>query len=158
VDEDAVSNAAADGGGAELSPLLATHGQPGADEEMMSLTVLHDGGAVIVAVTGEIDLATAASLRDALTAELAAGPDVLIVDLDGVEFFTSVGLTTLALTQRAAQERGVALRVIATSRATLRPLRITGMADDLALYGSRADALAERPLQVAGALPADLTN
>jgi anti-sigma B factor antagonist len=154
VDDDTVS----DEGGVELSPLLATHVQQGMDEDMMSLTVLHDGGTVIVAVTGEIDLATAASLRDALTAELAAGPDVLIVDLDGVEFFTSVGLTTLALTQRAAKERGVALRVIATSRATLRPLQITGMADDLALYASRADALADQPLRAEGAVPADPAN
>jgi anti-sigma B factor antagonist len=153
VDEDAVS----DGGGVEVSPLLAAHVQQGMDEEMMSLTVLHDGGTVVVAVTGEIDLATAGSLRDALSAELAAGPDVLIVDLDGVEFFTSVGLTTLALTQRSAEERGVALRVIATSRATLRPLQITGMADDLALYASRADAIADQPLRVAGA-PADPAN
>ena len=154
MDEDAVS----DGGGVELNPLLAARVQQDTDEEMMSLTVLHDGGAVIVAVTGEIDLATAAGLRDALSAELAAGPDVLIVDLDGVEFFTSVGLTTLALTQRSAEERGVALRVIATSRATLRPLQITGMADDLALYASRADAIADQPLRVAGALPADPAN
>jgi anti-sigma B factor antagonist len=154
VDEDAVS----DGGGVELNPLLAAHVQQDTDEEMMSLTVLHDGGVVIVAVTGEIDLATAAGLRDALSAELAAGPDVLIIDLDGVEFFTSVGLTTLALTQRSAQERGVTLRVIATSRATLRPLQITGMADDLALYASRADAIADQPLRVARALPADPAN
>jgi anti-anti-sigma factor len=151
VNEDAVS----EDGGVELNPLLAAHVQQDTDEEMMSLTVLHDGRAAIVAVTGEIDLATAATLRDALSAELAAGPDVLIVDLDGVEFFTSVGLTTLALTQRSAEERGVALRVIATSRATLRPLQITGMAEDLALYASRADAIADQPLRVAGALPAD---
>lgn len=108
----------------------------------MTLDVLDAGEAVVVAVGGEIDLVTAARLEQALASAVAARPRVLVVDLDGVEFFTSVGLTALALVQRAAAERHIELRVVATGRATLRPLEITGMLDDLALYPSRAEALA----------------
>ncbi|NMH99501.1 STAS domain-containing protein [Pseudonocardia acidicola] len=107
----------------------------------MTLVVGREGDAVVVVVGGEIDLVTGARLGDTLTAELTAGPKVLVVDLEQVRFFTSVGLTALALAQRMAQERGVDLRVVATTRTTLRPLQITGMVDDLAIYPSRTDAL-----------------
>lgn len=125
-----------------LNPLLGAPVADRAADEVMALTVRRRGNAITVLVGGEIDLVTAARLTDALTAAVAAGPEVLVVDLDQVEFFTSMGLTALALAQRAAREQGVDLRVVATTRATLRPLQITGMADDLALYPSLGDALA----------------
>lgn len=121
---------------------------PRADEvpaELLTLSVERFGGAVAVIVGGEIDLATAAPLNEVLTREIAACPEVLVVDLDAVRFFTTVGLTAVALAQRAAQENRIDFRVVATNRATLRPLQITGMADDLALYPSRTEALAGYP-------------
>lgn len=126
----------------DVSPILEAPDAHGDPADLMSLTVERYAGAIAVVVGGEIDLSTAARLNEVLTAQIGAGPEVLVVDLDEVLFFTTVGLTAVALAQRAAQERGVDYRVVATTRATLRPLQITGMADDLALYPSRAAALA----------------
>jgi anti-anti-sigma factor len=98
-----------------------------------------------VRVAGEVDLGTAARLRTILADELAAKPSTLVIDLDQVSFFTSLGLTALALAQRDAQERNIDLRVVATTRATLRPMQITGMIDDLAVYDSYAEAVASVP-------------
>ena len=54
---------------------------------------------------------TSAPRRTILADELAAEPsDTLVVDLDQVSFFTSLGLTALALAQRDARERGIDLR------------------------------------------------
>ncbi|MBV8993981.1 MAG: STAS domain-containing protein, partial [Pseudonocardiales bacterium] len=85
-------------------------------------------------------------------------PELMVVDLEGVGFLGSMGLTALALTERVAREQGVELRVVATSHATLRPLEITGMATDLAVYASRAEALAGCFGSGPDALPAPRTS
>lgn len=110
--------------------------------KLLSLEVQRGGETVTVVVCGEVDVLTADRLNALLTAELSREPAVLVVDLSGVRFLGSTGLTTLALTQRAAQERDVDLRVVANSRATLRPLHITGMRESLAIYASHTEALA----------------
>lgn len=96
----------------------------------------------MVVVAGEIDMLTAERVRETLIAQLSPRPEMMVVDMEGVCFLGSMGLTALALTARMAREQGVELRVVATSRATLRPLEITGMAAELAVYASREQALA----------------
>lgn len=109
----------------------------------IAVDVLHEGGAVVVVVSGEVDLLTANELLDALLDQVDRKHGRLIVDLDDVQFLSSSGLSALALTDRAARENSVDLRVVATSRVTLRPLQITGMTEQLAVFASRADAMAE---------------
>ena len=127
-------------GTAEINPLLRA-GPDG--DNAMTVRVEHLGRTTVVAIAGEIDLVTAAGLDETLQAELEAEPAVLVLDLTGVDFFTSVGLTAVALAQRGAEERGIALRVVADSRRVLRPLQITGMDRTLALHPSRAAALGD---------------
>lgn len=127
-------------GTAEINHLL----RPGSDvEDALTVRVEHLDRTTVVTIAGEIDLVTAAGLDEALLAELEAQPAVLVLDLTGVDFFTSVGLTAVALAQRGAEDRGVALRVVADSRRVLRPLQITGMDRTLALYPSRTAALGD---------------
>jgi anti-sigma B factor antagonist len=56
----------------------------------------------------------------------ACPPGSLVIDLTGIRFFFGVGLTLLIDAQRRC-ERQVALRVVATHRSVLLPLRITGV-------------------------------
>jgi anti-sigma B factor antagonist len=105
-------------------------------------------------VAGEIDIVTAARMHETLVAQLSPRPELMVIDLEGVGFLGSMGLTALALTERLACEQGVELRIVATSRTTLRPLEITGMASDLAVYASREEALAGRFGSGPDALPA----
>jgi anti-sigma B factor antagonist len=114
---------------------------PAADE-LLSIKPYRCGAVVVAVVAGEVDMLTAAQMQETLIAELTPPPEMMVIDLEGVCFLGSMGLTALALTERAAREQGVELRVVATSRATLRPLEITGMAGDLAVYASREEALA----------------
>ncbi|MGR6965414.1 STAS domain-containing protein [Geodermatophilus sp. URMC 61] len=99
---------------------------------------------VLLTVTGEVDSSTAPSLREVLDTLFTDGVPMLTVDLDGVTFLDSAGLCVLAGAHRRATEDGVVLRVIATSRAVVRPLQITG------LYGLLAVEQAE-PRAGAGA-------
>lgn len=124
---------------------------------LLKLESHHRGTTIVVVVAGEIDLLVADRLRELLTEQVSAHPEVLVIDLEEVQFFGSTGLTTLALIQRTAREEGVDLRVVATSRATLRPLQITGMADEFAIYASRRDALAGCSSDGPDSLPAPRT-
>lgn len=81
-----------------------------------------------ITAAGEIDSSTAGLLRDRLDTVLGAA-DVreIVVDLTPVTFLDSAGLCVLAGAHRRATEHGIALRVVAVSRAVVRPLQITGL-------------------------------
>jgi anti-sigma B factor antagonist len=84
-------------------------------------------GAVTVSVAGEVDTFTAPTLRSALDAELERRPPELVLDLRGVRFLGSAGLTALVKTKKSADARGIALRLIAGTRPVTRPLQVTGL-------------------------------
>jgi anti-sigma B factor antagonist len=80
-------------------------------------------------VTGDVDAVTAPTLRQSLV-ETLAHPDVtdVLLDLSGVTFLDSAGLTALVVADRTARATGRALTVTCgTSRAVRRPLEITGL-------------------------------
>ncbi len=55
--------------------------------------------------------------------------DVPAVDLHGVTFLDSAGLCVLAAAHRRSVRDGIRLRVLASSRAVVRPMQITGLYD-----------------------------
>lgn len=101
--------------------------------DLVSIDVSGSAAGVGLAVTGEVDSSTAASLRAAVDAAFAGGARTLTVDLRGVTFLDSAGLCVLAGAYRRATDEGIALRVLAGARAVVRPLQITGLYDLLAV-------------------------
>ena len=83
----------------------------------------------VVHVTGEVDSTTAPGLRTCILEVLARDDDGAIeVDLRGVTFLDSAGLSALATGHRAAVAAGRELRMrCGTTRAVVRPLQITGL-------------------------------
>jgi anti-sigma B factor antagonist len=102
-------------------------------DDLITLSVVTTDATTRVRTTGEIDSTTAPQLQAELEAQLDAGVSELVVDLDGVTFLDSAGLCTLAAIHRRAATRGVTLRVLASHRAVIRPLQITGLWDLLAV-------------------------
>jgi len=92
-------------------------------------------GTVTVSVAGEVDTFTAPTLRSALDSELERQPPELVLDLRGVRFLGSGGLAVLVQTQVSADARGIALRLIATTRPVIRPLEVTGLLDLFTVTG-----------------------
>ncbi|GHF65492.1 anti-anti-sigma factor [Amycolatopsis bartoniae] len=87
---------------------------------------------VRVTVTGEVDAATAPRLRDALVAaRTGTGLKSLVVDLSGVGFLDSCGLTVLAEAHEACEAAGQRLEVVCATDAVRRPLFVTGLDDVL---------------------------
>ena len=107
--------------------MTATLDPPSGD--LISLSVLSTDSSARVSAAGEIDSTSAPHLQAELDARLDEGVRELIVDLDGVTFLDSAGLCALAAVHRRAQTEGVTLRVLASHRAVIRPLQITGLWD-----------------------------
>jgi anti-sigma B factor antagonist len=79
-----------------------------------------------VAVTGEIDLATADGMGEAVRAHLRSGP--VLLDLAGVTFMDSSGVRVLDALLREVTEEGWDLRVAPTlTEAVVQVLELTGM-------------------------------
>ena len=77
-------------------------------------------------VSGEIDSSSAPLLREQLDTLLDGELSELTIDLGGVTFLDSAGLCVLAAVHRRVGS-DVRLRVLASSRAVIRPLQITGL-------------------------------
>jgi anti-sigma B factor antagonist len=95
--------------------------------DLLSLRVSSTPSSVVVTADGEIDSTSAPELRQRLTEILDDGAAEFTVDLRQVSFLDSAGLCVLAGAHRRAVEQGSRMRLLAASRAVIRPLQITGL-------------------------------
>ncbi|HEX8977597.1 MAG TPA: STAS domain-containing protein [Solirubrobacteraceae bacterium] len=94
-----------------------------------NVDVRRDGSTVVVAPSGELDLATVGQLRDAMGR--ADGCAVLVLDLRGLTFMDSAGLSLVVEEHRRAADVGIEFRVVRGSREVQRLFELTGLADRL---------------------------
>lgn len=92
----------------------------------LDITVRHERGVVIAAVTGDIDISTVSRLRESLF-KLADTGRTLIVDLNRVTFIDSAGLGALVGTYRHAAARGGSLHAVCSRPQIRRLLWLTGV-------------------------------
>jgi len=95
--------------------------------ELATFAVSVVGPSATLAAAGEIDSTTAPLLNQHLGALLDTDVRDVTVALGQVTFLDSAGLCVLATAHRRAGRQDVRLRVLATSRAVVRPLQITGL-------------------------------
>jgi len=95
--------------------------------DLVSIDVAETGSSACVTAVGEIDSTSAPVLRQRLDALLEGDVRELTVDLGRVTFLDSAGLCVLAATHRRALRQDIRMRVLASSRAVIRPLQITGL-------------------------------
>lgn len=112
------------------------------DQFDATVSVEHHGAAVVLRVTGELDLLTTPTLAEACSRELRERPPVLVIDLTGVTFLASVGMSAIV----AAHEEGgehTKVRVVSGTRDTLRPIKVTGLDNLLSIHPTLESALTE---------------
>ncbi len=100
------------------------------------------GGAVVVAASGEVDLATAPELRDRLDAAIGHGNDRVVVDLRDVTFIDSTGLGMLIRAFNQCKERGVRFSLVIAEARILKVFEITGLTDLFPISTTIEDAVA----------------
>ena len=106
----------------------------------LTIQARREPGYVIVTVAGEVDIATAAPLRERLSA-LAVGGLPLVADLDQVSFIDATGLGALAGAARLAAAHGASLYVVCARPHIRRLFRITGLDRQIPLARDLAEAL-----------------
>lgn len=88
------------------------------------------GGEVTVAVRGELDTASAARFRAAITALLNNGKVRTVgLDLRGLTLVDSAGVGTLVVAHRICAQVGVRLHLVAVSPFAARVLGVAGVTD-----------------------------
>lgn len=100
----------------------------------------HGPDACVVTVTGEVDTLTAPTLASVLRAQLFAA-QVVVVDLDGVEFLGSAGLAALFEAHTLATQESCALRLVCHSRIANRALEVTRLRDSFTFADTVREAL-----------------
>jgi len=101
----------------------------------LDIRTVSGSGACTVTISGDVDAGTAPRFGRHLL-EVLARPGVHTVELDlsGVTFLDSAGLTALVVAHRTAQGAGQAFCVrCGTGRAVRRPLEITGLSSVLTI-------------------------
>jgi len=108
---------------------------------IMGLQVVEHGvDARVVTVTGEVDTLTAPQLTRFLNEQLSTAR-VVVVDLDGVEFLGSAGLSALFEANELATEQVRALRLVCHSRIVNRALEATDLRERFTFADTVSDAL-----------------
>jgi anti-sigma B factor antagonist len=95
--------------------------------DLVTIEITGDSATTVLTAAGEIDSSSAPTLRSRLDAVLDDGVQALTIDLRQVTFLDSAGLCVLAAAHRRAVREGRRLSVLATSRAVVRPMQITGL-------------------------------
>ena len=113
------------------------------NSDLVTIEVSVAGPVHIVTAAGEIDSTSAPVLRQHLDALLDEGIGELTVDLRQVSFLDSAGLCVLATAHRRAVRQDVRMRVLASSRAVIRPMQITGLWELLRAEQVAADQLVQ---------------
>ena len=91
----------------------------------LTIRVRREQGYAIVAVAGEVDIATVTQLRERLF-ELAASGRPLVVDLDQVRFIDSAGLAAAGAARRAAGH-GASLQAVCAGPRIRQLFRLIGL-------------------------------
>jgi len=105
-------------------------------------------GITVLEVTGEIDRAEAEAIQLRMVDLLhRTAPTRAVLDLSGVGFFGSHGLTAVVGSSRAAEDLGVPLSGVTGpgNRAVQRPVRMTGLDRIIPWYPDLDSALVDDP-------------
>ncbi|HEY0498623.1 MAG TPA: anti-sigma factor antagonist [Kutzneria sp.] len=113
----------------------------------ISVSTERIGAIAILHLFGELDLATVDHVDREITAAVS-DISALVIDLDGLSFLASTGLSLLARWSQRATADGFDLRIVATRRQALRPLQITGLDEVLTIDATVDEALVATPRRV----------
>ena len=105
------------------------------------VNVRSEGGATVVALAGELDIAAAPTLEERLEVVFADGPSRLVFDLRGLEFIDSTGLSVLVKANQRAETAGLPFGLAGGGTQVRRLLSLTGIAERLTVADEPSELL-----------------
>ena len=113
------------------------------DPGARSISVSRRGGQVVLGVRGSLDQSTAPALREALRSELAREPSQLVVDLSGLDFWDSCGMSAVVGAYKNGRGRRTAVAVAGLRGGAAASYRATNLDTVIPTYPDTASALAQ---------------
>jgi len=110
-------------------------------EAHFRVDVVEQGSSVVLALSGELDVASGPELEAELTR--AADRELVVVDLRELEFIDSTGLGVIVKGHQRAQEAGRRLALVRGRGQVQRLLGLTGLSDQLPVADTREELLNE---------------
>ncbi|MEF9906999.1 STAS domain-containing protein [Streptomyces sp. P9-A2] len=95
----------------------------------------------VLEITGDLDHTTAPELRQAVNRLTLAGGQLLVLDLAGLEFCDSSGITALLAARNLAVEQSGDMALAAVPANTARILRIAGLDRVFTLHPDTSTAI-----------------
>ena len=111
------------------------------------------GESLVVAIRGELDIATAPRLAARFDEFLSDGLRRIVIDVSKLTFVDVLGLRTLAALRAQAEQRMVAVRLSGESPQLRRLMRIIGPARDFPASDRTAEVAAEAKVEMWPPMP-----
>jgi anti-anti-sigma factor len=108
--------------------------------EQLQIEVRHARDRVILALTGELDMASADLLQQAIDSDGLQGEAMLVLDLQQLQFVDSTGLRIILMALERCRERQQEFAITPGSQQVQRLLSVTGVAEHLPTIDA-ADAI-----------------
>jgi anti-sigma B factor antagonist len=105
----------------------------------LEIETREEGRATVIALSGEFDLAGVQMFEAALGKLEAAAPEVLLVDLGGLQFMDSSGLRALVMAHERAKKAGRRLAIVPGPPGVRRVFEITQLDARLDFVESAAE-------------------
>lgn len=103
-------------------------------------------GSVRLALTGELDYGTAPRLRAAVEQTALAAGDRLVIEMSGLAFCDSSGISALLAASTFTRTAGAALVLAAVPARVLNVFELTGLTEIFTVLADDLDASRRRPL------------
>lgn len=107
----------------------------------MDINITEQGGASVVAISGEVDLSTSPQVREALLDCLKHAKPV-VVDLSAVVYIDSSGVASLVEAFQNAKSKGQGFALAAISETPLRVLKLARLDQVFVIVDTVDDAVA----------------
>ncbi len=108
----------------------------------LGLELSERDGYSVLAVSGEVDVATVPRLREQLHGLVAQGDTQIVVDLDAVEFLDSTGLGVLVGALKRVRSSGGELYLVCTQPRIRKVFEVTGLTKVFSIHDSVDEAVA----------------
>lgn len=102
---------------------------------------VHDSDISVVHLSGRLDIASAADTKRLFATTVQGGTPRLVVDLEGITFIDSSGLSALVSGLRSSRQAGGDLRLAAAGEQPKAVLALTSLDQVFQLYPSVGEAL-----------------
>jgi anti-sigma B factor antagonist len=110
--------------------------------DQLRIEVRHDGGRAVLALEGELDMASADRLQQAIDDEALRAETSVVLDLEELQFIDSTGLRVILRALEHCRGRGQEFAITRGSPQVQRLLSITGVATHLPTISSPDEMVA----------------